>query len=176
MLSSFYQRFFGAFGRILLPFMNNSREGADCMINTILVTDDNVLDNAILRNYLYKERFNLVSALNGREALEMVESRNVDLILLDLVMPVLNGFEFLKLFSKTALYREIPIIVASGLDNTKDIEKILEYDIFDYIIKPLDHINRLILVNKIQKAAEYRANLLELKKMKKLMEAHSCSL
>lgn len=143
------------------------------MINTILVTDDNVLDNAILRNYLYKERFNLISALNGREALEMVESRNVDLILLDLVMPVLDGFTFLKLFSKTALYGEIPIIVASGLDNTNDIEKILEYDIFDYIIKPLDHINRLILVNKIKKAVEFRANLQELKKTKRLLETHA---
>ncbi len=136
------------------------------MIKTILVTDDNVLDNAILRNYLYNERVNLISALNGREALEMVESRNVDLIILDMVMPVLDGFEFLKLFSKTPLFAEIPIIVASGLGDTKDIEKVLSYGIYDYIIKPLDHINRLILVNKIKNALNYRDALLELNKIK----------
>ena len=143
------------------------------MINTILVTDDNVLDNAILRNYLYNERYNIVSALNGREALELVESRNIDLIILDLVMPVMDGFGFLKHFSKTEFYREIPIIVASGIDDTKNIEQILNYSIYDYVIKPLDHINRLILVNKIRNAINYRNNLIEIKKLKKSIEAAS---
>jgi CheY-like chemotaxis protein len=83
------------------------------MIRTILVTDDNILDNAILRDYLYKERYNMISAVNGVEALELLEGRNVDLILLDLVMPVMDGFEFLKNFSKTHFYNEIPIIVTS---------------------------------------------------------------
>ncbi|MCX7842761.1 MAG: response regulator [Clostridia bacterium] len=137
------------------------------MIRTILVTDDNVLDNAILRNYLYNERVNIISALNGREALEMVESRNIDLIILDMVMPVLDGFEFLKEFSKTQFYHEVPIIVASSLDGTKEIEKVLSYNVFDYIIKPLDHINRLILVNKIKSGLKYREACLELKKIKK---------
>ncbi|MFZ5989213.1 MAG: response regulator [Bacillota bacterium] len=140
------------------------------MINTILVTDDNVLDNAIIRNYLYNERYNLVSALNGREALELVESRNIDLILLDMVMPVMDGYEFLKEFSKTSFYKEIPVIVASSLDSTKNIEKVLEFDIFDYIIKPLDHINRLILVNKIKTAIRYRNTLVDLNKATKLID------
>jgi PleD family two-component response regulator len=135
------------------------------MINTILVTDDNVLDNAILKNYLYKERFNVISALNGREALEQLEIRNIDLIILDLVMPVLDGFQFLKQFSKTELYKEIPIIIASSLDDSKDIEQILKFNIYDYVIKPLDHINRLIMVNKIKNALEYRKMLLDLKKL-----------
>ena len=134
------------------------------MINTILVTDDNVLDNAILKNYLYKERFNVISALNGREALEQLEIRNVDLIILDLVMPVLDGFQFLKQFSKTELYKEIPIIISSSLSDPKDLEQIFKYNIYDYVIKPLDHLNRLIMVNKIKNALEYRRMLLELKK------------
>jgi PleD family two-component response regulator len=135
------------------------------MISTILVTDDNVLDNAILKNYLYKERFNVISALNGREALEQLEIRNIDLIILDLVMPVLDGFQFLKQFSKIELYKEIPIIIASSLDDSKDIEQILKFNIYDYVIKPLDHINRLIMVNKIKNALEYRKMLLDLKKL-----------
>ncbi len=137
------------------------------MINTILITDDNVLDNVILRDYLYKERFNVISALNGREALEMLESRNVDLIILDLVMPVLDGYGFMKQFSKTRLYKEIPVIVASSLDDRENIERILEYDIYDYIIKPLDHFNRLILVNKIKNAIEIRKMKQELNELKK---------
>ncbi|EMS71187.1 response regulator [Ruminiclostridium cellobioparum] len=133
------------------------------MISTILVTDDNVLDNAILRNYLYKERVNIVSALNGREALDMVESRNVDIIILDMVMPVLDGQGFLEEFSKTTYYKEIPIIVASGVEND-ELEKIFHYDIYDFILKPLNHTNKFVLINKIRKALQFRKMLLELKK------------
>jgi response regulator RpfG family c-di-GMP phosphodiesterase len=141
------------------------------MINTILVTDDNVLDNAILKNYLYNERYNLVSALNGQEALELIESRNIDLIILDMVMPVLDGYGFLKLFSRTEYYKEIPIIIASGIEDSKNIEEIINtYTIFDYIIKPLDHINRMILVNKIRSATQYRKMLIELKHAQKTIE------
>lgn len=140
------------------------------MINTILVTDDNVLDNAIIRNYLYSERYNMISALNGREALDLIESHNVDLILLDMVMPVMDGHEFLKEFSKTLYYKQIPVIVTSSLDKSENIEQILEFDVFDYIIKPLDHINRLILVNKIKAALKYRNALQDLQKATKLID------
>ncbi len=136
------------------------------MISTILVTDDNVLDNAILRNYLYKERVNIISALNGREALDMVESRNVDIIILDMVMPVLDGYGFLEEFSKTPFYKEIPIIIASGIEN-EDIEKVFQYDIYDFIFKPLNHTNKFVLINKIRKALQFRKMHIELKKQKK---------
>ncbi len=136
------------------------------MISTILVTDDNVLDNAILRNYLYKERVNIISALNGREALDMVESRNVDIIILDLVMPVLDGYGFLEEFSKTPFYKEIPIIIASGIEH-EDIEKVFQYDIYDFIFKPLNHTNKFVLINKIRKALQFRKMHIELKKQKK---------
>lgn len=133
------------------------------MISTILVTDDNVLDNAILRNYLYKERVNIISALNGREALDMVESRNVDIIILDLVMPVMDGYRFLEEFSKTPFYKEIPIIVASGMEND-EFEKIFQYDIYDFVLKPLNQLNKYVLLNKVRKALLFRKMLIELKK------------
>lgn len=131
-------------------------------MDTILVADDNMLDNIIIRNYLYDQGFNIITAFNGREAFEMLESRNVDLIILDLVMPVMDGFEFLKLFSKTVFYSEVPIIVASSLSTAGDIEKTLQYDVYDYIIKPLDNIHKFILVNKIRKAIQHRKNIQEL--------------
>lgn len=124
------------------------------MISTILVADDNALDNAILRNYLYREHVNLISALNGKEALDMIESRNVDVIILSLEMPVLDGFGFLELFSKTKLYSQIPIIVTSSAQNI--YEKAFDYDIFDYIQKPLDKINKLVFINKVRAALKFR--------------------
>lgn len=132
------------------------------MVHTILVTDDSALDNAILRNYLYPEHFNLISALNGREALELLNARNIDLILLDMVMPVLDGFGFLEEFSKLPLYRKIPIIITTSLSDADSIKQIMtKYDIYDYVIKPLDHVNRLIMVNKIKTGIHYRTLLLE---------------
>lgn len=138
------------------------------MIQTILVTDDSALDNAVMRNYLSNEHLNMISALNGREALDILESRNIDLIMLDMVMPVMDGMAFLNAFKQTPYYKTVPIIVASSLDHTDTIQKVLlDYEIFDYIIKPLDHINRLIVVNKIKAGLRYRQCLKELAQLKK---------
>jgi response regulator RpfG family c-di-GMP phosphodiesterase len=145
------------------------------MNNTILVTDDNMLDNAIIRNYLYTERYSLVSAVNGREALDLIDSRNIDLILLDMVMPVMDGYEFLKEFSKTLYCKEIPVIVATSTDDPENIQKTLEYEVFDYIVKPLDNINKLILANKIKAALKYRNALLDINKAKKLIDQLSAN-
>ncbi|HOK43095.1 MAG TPA: response regulator [Thermoclostridium caenicola] len=133
------------------------------MINTVLVIDDNALDNAVLRNYLYNEHLNLISALNGREALDMLEGRNIDVIVLDLVMPVMDGLSFLKAFKKTSFYGKVPVIVTTSRDSEDIIHKVItEYEVFDYILKPLDKINKMILINKIRSAIRYRNALKEL--------------
>ncbi|HBR03433.1 MAG TPA: two-component system response regulator [Ruminiclostridium sp.] len=133
------------------------------MIHTILVIDDCTLDNAILRNILSNEYYNTISALNGRDALDLVESRNVDVILLDMSMPIMDGPGFLQEFKKTVYYKTIPIIIVTSTDKTGIIEETAkEYDIFDYILKPFDKIknlesvNYLIFVNKIRSALRYR--------------------
>ena len=141
------------------------------MINTVLVIDDNALDNAVFRNYLYSERLNLLSALNGREALDMLEGRNFDVIILDLVMPVMDGLEFLKAFKKTSYYNFIPVIITTSMDSEETIRSVIsEYDVFDYVIKPLDQINKMILVNKIRTAIRYRSALKELYSLKEQKE------
>lgn len=138
------------------------------MIDTVLVIDDNALDNAILRNYLYNEHVNIISALNGREALDMLEGRNIDVIVLDLSMPVMNGLEFLKEFKKTRYYSFIPVIVTTAQSSEETIRTVINgYDVFDYIIKPLDRINRLILVNRIKWAIRWRKTLKELYTLKR---------
>lgn len=138
------------------------------MINTVLVIDDSALDNAVMRNYLYNEHVNFLSALNGREALDMLEGRNVDVIILDLVMPVMGGLEFLREFKKTSYYGFIPVIVIKSQDSEETIRSVItKYEVFDYIIKPLDRINKLILVNKIKMAIRYRNALKELYTLKR---------
>lgn len=128
-------------------------------MHTILVADDNLLDNAVIRDYLFNERYNIISASNGLEALELIEGRSIDLIILDMIMPVMDGFEFLKQFSMTKYYGEIPVIVVSAVDDEESIAKVMEYNVFDYIIKPLNKINRLIFINKVKKALFFREKL-----------------
>jgi len=143
------------------------------MIHTILVIDDCTLDNAVIRNLLYNERYNTISALNGREALDLIESRNVDLIFLDMTMPVMDGTAFLAEFKRTNYYRTIPVVIVTGREKSDIIEKVmLEYDIFDFILKPfdkiksLDSVDYLIFVNKIKAALRYRAAMKKLEEMK----------
>lgn len=139
------------------------------MINTILVADDNTLDNAILRNYLYPERYNIVSALNGREALDFLEGRNIDLILLDTVMPVMDGCEFMKQYSKTPYYGIIPVIVMTESGQEHENEALClftDYEIFDYVSKPLDQLNKGVLYNKIKTAIKHHKAMRELALMK----------
>lgn len=141
------------------------------MINTVLVIDDNALDNAVWRNYLYNEHFNVISALNGRDALDMLEGRNIDVIVLDLVMPVMDGLGFLKELKKTSYYGMIPVIVTTSADSEERIKSVIDdYEVFDYIIKPLDQFSRLILINKIRTAIRYRNALKELHSLRRQLE------
>ncbi len=139
------------------------------MINTILVADDNTLDNAILRNYLYPERYNIVSAMNGREALDFLEGRNIDLILLDTVMPVMDGYEFMKLYSKTPYYGIIPIIVMTepGREHEDEaLKRFEDYEVFDFISKPFDQFNKGVFYNKLKTAIKYRKVMREITLLK----------
>lgn len=141
------------------------------MINTILVIDDSALDNAVIRNILYNERYNIISALNGREALDMIEGRNIDLILLDMYMPVMDGMAFLEEFRKTNYYQTIPVIMTTSVDKTDIIKNVIhEYELFDYVLKPLDSINHLIFTNKIKAALRYRMAIKELMELKAKLE------
>ncbi|MDP4092713.1 MAG: response regulator [Bacillota bacterium] len=125
-------------------------------MNTLLVIDDNLLDNAVIRDYLFTERYNIISASNGLEALEFIEGRSIDLIILDIAMPVMDGFEFLKQFSLSGFYGKIPVIILTSLNDDEGYEKVFTYDIYDYISKPLSNMNKLVFINKIKNALKSR--------------------
>ena len=128
------------------------------MINTVLVIVTTFGQCCIKK--LPVQYDHLISALNGREALDMLEGRNVDVIVLGLA-PVMDGLDFLKEFKKT--FHNTILIIITSLDSEETIGSVIkEYEVFDYIIKPLDQINRMILLNKIRTAISYRNALKEL--------------
>lgn len=103
----------------------------------ILIIDDDPIGRAVLENSLRPRGFDVSIASNGQQGRVLAESEIPDLILLDLMMPGENGFETLKKLALNSETAEIPVIIISALDNTRDKVAGLEAGAVDYITKPL---------------------------------------
>ncbi|KZL91529.1 response regulator transcription factor [Clostridium magnum] len=103
------------------------------MNKNILIADDNIEIIKILKPYIEKEGFTIVTALNGKDALEKFKTYSPHLILLDIMMPVLDGTEVCKLIRQES---NTPIIMITA--KSEDADKILSLDngADDYIVKP----------------------------------------
>lgn len=102
----------------------------------ILVVDDNKENLTIVSKYLKEKGFNLALALNGKSALQILESDKIDLILLDIMMPEMDGFEVCEIIKNDSQHKEIPIIFLTAKTETDDIVKGFKAGGVDYITKP----------------------------------------
>jgi len=103
------------------------------MINTILVVDDKEELRTLLEDYLTKEGFRIVTATSGQEALFIARNEKPDLVILDLMMPEMSGYEFIRVYSKES---DIPIIILTAKLEESDKILGLEMGADDYITKP----------------------------------------
>ncbi|MEI6289649.1 MAG: response regulator transcription factor [Chloroflexota bacterium] len=103
------------------------------MQKTILVVDDEERIRGLLQAYLVQEGFRVVSAANGLEALHLVDKEHPDLILLDIMMPEMDGYEFIRIFSRS--HNEPVILLTARLEESDKIVG-LELGADDYITKP----------------------------------------
>jgi two-component system cell cycle response regulator len=104
----------------------------------ILVVDDNRLNRIKLAHSLQQEGHTSAMAENGRQALEMLAAQPFDVVLLDLVMPELDGFQTLEQMKRDSRLRDIPVIVISALDDMESILRCIEMGATDYLPKPFD--------------------------------------
>lgn len=114
----------------------------------ILLAED---DKFIARAYqdgLTRAGFEVVSAVNGQEAIDKVKSEKPDLVLLDLIMPKKNGFEVLEEI-KADQTLKMPVIILSNLSQDSDIEKAKELGAVDYIVK--SNFSMKEVIKKIEK-------------------------
>jgi len=100
----------------------------------ILLVEDDAMVSKLYQSKFDLERFETIIASNGQEALDKLPS-NPDLILLDLMMPVMDGFEFLEKVKKDPKYAKIPVIVLSILGQEADIKKAQKLGAIDYFVK-----------------------------------------
>lgn len=125
------------------------------MNKTIMVVEDQPINQEILKKLLSKS-YDVVCADNGREALDILNEKYKDIsaILLDIVMPVMDGYQFLEEFGKHDEYKMIPVIVTTEKEGGKDEEKVLNLGAKDFITKPY---NTKVLLRRLE-------NLIDLEK------------
>jgi len=102
---------------------------------TILVAEDDKFIAHAYRNALKLDGYEVEWASDGQEALAIFKKRRPDLILMDLVMPVLDGFTTLKHLRHQAGGRNVPVIILSNLGQDSDIKQCRKYGIADYLVK-----------------------------------------
>ena len=104
----------------------------------LLVVDDNEANRDVLGRRLEREGYQVSSAENGRQALEMVRATSFDLVLLDIMMPEIDGYQVLSQMKADPALRDIPVIMISALDEIKSVVRCIETGAEDYLNKPFD--------------------------------------
>jgi len=104
----------------------------------ILVVDDSTTNVVLLEAILDEKGYRIETALNAKEAYAILAQHTPDLILLDLLMPKISGFDFLAQIRCNENTRSTPVIVVSALADEENITKILDMGAIDFIKKPID--------------------------------------
>jgi len=109
---------------------------------TILVVDDAAINLDILRETLEPEGYDLGFATTGDEALEIIPNLSPDLILLDVMMPGIDGYETCRRLKSSNVTKDIPIIFITSKSETDDIVKGFKSGGVDYILKPFQKVDK----------------------------------
>lgn len=104
----------------------------------ILIVDDQLFNVDYLEQELEDLGFLTVSATNGKEALEQVAEHSPDMILLDIMMPIMSGFEVLEHLKANLRWRDIPVVVISAMNDINSVVRGIELGAEDYLPKPID--------------------------------------
>ncbi len=120
------------------------KKGADAMLR-LLVVDDEIDICDFVKNFFKERSFEVFVAHDGRQALNVVETKKPDIILLDLKMPVMDGMETLKEIKK--INRNAKIIMVTAVEDSEKIEEAKRLGVYEYITKPLllEQLERTIL-------------------------------
>ena len=146
----------------------------------VLLCDDELMNRKVASKILNKEGFRVIEAKNGQEAIDILKINKIDLILMDLMMPVMDGYEATKIIKDDDEYASIPLIIISALSDKEAITKGLELGADEYLTKPFDitefrlRIKNAIKIGIYQNMLKDHKQLLEMQvkeKTKELQEA-----
>jgi len=138
---------------------------------SILVVDDNEINRDLLSRYLERQGHTVRVAHNGRKALEMIATGAFDLVLLDILMPELNGYQVLQHLKHSETWRDLPVIMISALAEMDSAVRCIELGAEDYLPKPF---NPVLLRARVQACLEKkRLRDLEAAQQRKLHELNA---
>lgn len=105
------------------------------MPNNILIVEDDKFLRELIAQKLSKEGFNISEAVDGEEGIKKIKEEKPQLVLLDLILPGIDGFEVLSRMKEDPIISSTPVIILSNLGQKEDVEKGLKLGAVDYLIK-----------------------------------------
>jgi two-component system NtrC family sensor kinase len=107
-------------------------------LSNLLVVDDNAANRDIVKRNLERQGYHVTTASDGTEGLKLIAGGGFDLVLLDVIMPGLDGLEVLRRMKADTAMREIPVVMMSALDETSSVIRCIKMGAEDYLMKPFD--------------------------------------
>ncbi len=120
------------------PWSEKHSRGALIDHGSLLVVDDNEANRDVLSRHLQSQGYAVATADSGRQALVMIQGENFDLVLLDIIMPEVDGYAVLEYLKSDDSLRHIPVIMISALDEIDSVVRCIEMGAEDYLFKPFD--------------------------------------
>ncbi|HEX8341718.1 MAG TPA: response regulator [Tepidisphaeraceae bacterium] len=127
--------------------------------STVLIVDDNVQNVELLSAFLETLPVRLVTAYDGVDALEKVESENPDLLLLDVMMPRMSGFQVCRKLKGDPKTRDIQVLMVTALSELGDIEQAAECGTDDFVSKPVNKFELLTRVKSLLRVRHLKSEL-----------------
>ncbi|GAB5441284.1 MAG: response regulator [Fuerstiella sp.] len=115
-------------------------EEIDLSGSRVLIADDNEQNRELLDAYLADESYEILMAHDGQETMDVVEAQQPDLILLDIMMPRMSGYEVCEALKLDPEKRKIPVLMVTALNEMGDIEKAIKAGCDDFLTKPVNHL------------------------------------
>lgn len=134
----------------------------------ILVVDDNEMNRDMLARRLQKQKYDVLMAEDGEQALEMVAQYYFDLVLLDIMMPKLSGYEVLERLKGNPATSKIPVIMISAVDELDSVVRCIEMGAEDYLFKPF---NPVLLKARVGASVSKSQARLEIDKISIIVES-----
>jgi two-component system, OmpR family, alkaline phosphatase synthesis response regulator PhoP len=142
-----------------MPPSGRTPEPADARPPRVLIADDNPQGAELLEAYLSSTDYELRIAGDGEQTMNLVRTWQPDLILLDVMMPRISGFEVCKRLRADPATRDMAVLMVTALDQPSDVEKAVEAGTDDFLSKPINKSELLLRVRSMLRSRQYKREL-----------------